>query len=172
MNMRLIMMLPLVLAGCSMDPKDVRPASPVPPSWPVGDAYLRQSEAALPVVSYRDVFVDQRLQTLIGQALANNRDLRVAAANILTGGKGNDFIDGKTGDDTIVGGAGNDWITGGNGDDTIHSGQGVERMAFAGSKQAEGARTTGVTGGSPAEAEVQPARQQPRWPSSGPGRSP
>ncbi|MCC2978127.1 efflux transporter outer membrane subunit [Sphingomonas sp. PL-96] len=84
MNMRLIMMLPLVLAGCSMDPKDVRPASPVPPSWPVGDAYLRQSEAALPVVSYRDVFVDPRLQTLIGQALANNRDLRVAAANILT----------------------------------------------------------------------------------------
>jgi multidrug efflux system outer membrane protein len=83
MNARLIALLPLVLAGCSMAPKDVRPPSPVPASWPVGDAYLRQSEAALPVVSYRDVFVDARLQTLIGQALANNRDLRVAAANIV-----------------------------------------------------------------------------------------
>jgi multidrug efflux system outer membrane protein len=83
MNARLIALLPLVLAGCSMAPKDVRPSSPVPASWPVGDAYLRQSEAALPVVSYRDVFVDARLQTLIGQALANNRDLRVAAANIV-----------------------------------------------------------------------------------------
>jgi multidrug efflux system outer membrane protein len=70
------------LAGCSMAPKYVRPASPVPPSWPVGDAYLRQSEATLPTISYRDVFTDARLQQLIGLALANNRDLRVAAANI------------------------------------------------------------------------------------------
>ena len=58
------------------------PATPVPPSWPVGDAYLRQSEAALPTVRYSDIFRDARLQQLITQALANNRDLRVAAANI------------------------------------------------------------------------------------------
>ncbi|MBO9622292.1 MAG: efflux transporter outer membrane subunit [Sphingomonas sp.] len=70
------------LAGCSMEPKYVQPAAPVPPSWPVGDAYLRQSEAALPAVTYRDIFRDARLQSLIAQALANNRDLRVAAANI------------------------------------------------------------------------------------------
>ena len=54
----------------------------MPPSWPVGDAYLRQSEAALPAITYRDIFRDPRLQALIEQALANNRDLRVAAANI------------------------------------------------------------------------------------------
>ena len=70
------------LAGCSMDPKYVQPAAPVPASWPVGDAYLKQSEAGLPAVTYRDIFRDQRLQALIGQAIANNRDLRVAAANI------------------------------------------------------------------------------------------
>ena len=29
------------LAGCSMDPKYVQPAAPVPASWPVGDAYLK-----------------------------------------------------------------------------------------------------------------------------------
>ncbi|MGJ3630277.1 hypothetical protein AB5I41_31800 [Sphingomonas sp. MMS24-JH45] len=54
----------------------------MPPSWPVGDAYLKQNEAALPSVSYRDVFRDARLQTLIDRALANNRDLRAAVANI------------------------------------------------------------------------------------------
>lgn len=70
------------LSGCSLAPKYARPATPVPPSWPVGDAYLRQSEAALPTVRYTDIFRDARLQQLIAQALANNRDLRVAAANI------------------------------------------------------------------------------------------
>ena len=78
--------LPLILAaslaGCSMEPHYVRPEAPVPPSWPVGDAYLRQSEAALPSVTYRQVFRDPRLQQLIVQALAANRDLRLAAANI------------------------------------------------------------------------------------------
>ena len=70
------------LSACSMNPKYERPATPVPPSWPVGDAYLRQSEAALPTVRYSDIFRDARLQQLIVQALANNRDLRIAAANI------------------------------------------------------------------------------------------
>lgn len=70
------------LAGCSLAPTYVRPAAPVPTSWPVGDAYLRQSEATLPSVTYRDIFRDARLQTIIDRALANNRDLRVAVANI------------------------------------------------------------------------------------------
>ncbi len=70
------------LAGCSFAPHDIRPELPVPPSWPVGDAYLRQTEAALPSVSYAQVFTDPRLQAIIGEALSNNRDLRVAAANI------------------------------------------------------------------------------------------
>ena len=70
------------LTACSMAPPYVRPTAPVPQSWPIGDAYLRQSEATLPAVTYRDIFRDPRLQTLIGQALVNNRDLMVAAANI------------------------------------------------------------------------------------------
>ncbi|WP_448662077.1 efflux transporter outer membrane subunit [Sphingomonas sp. CJ20] len=77
-----ILMLGTALAGCSMEPKYVQPAAPVPPSWPSGDAYPVQGDAALPTVTYRDIFRDARLQTLIGQALANNRDLQVAAANI------------------------------------------------------------------------------------------
>jgi multidrug efflux system outer membrane protein len=43
---------------------------------------LRQSEATLPAVTYQQIFRDPRLQTLIGQALVNNQDLLVAAANI------------------------------------------------------------------------------------------
>ena len=71
-----------LLSGCSMAPKYVQPTLPVPTSWPVGDAYLAQSEATLPVMTYREVFADPRLAQVIEQALANNRDLRVAAANI------------------------------------------------------------------------------------------
>jgi len=65
-----------------MEPHYIRPEAPIPPSWPVGDAYLRQQEAALPSVTYQDIFRDPRLQQLIAQALVNNRDLRLAAANI------------------------------------------------------------------------------------------
>ncbi|MCA0208924.1 MAG: efflux transporter outer membrane subunit [Proteobacteria bacterium] len=72
----------LALAGCSLAPKTVLPAPPVPQSWPAGDAYLLQSEAALPILSYRSVFTDPRLQALTEQALANNRDLRTAYANV------------------------------------------------------------------------------------------
>jgi outer membrane protein, multidrug efflux system len=75
--------LALLAAGCtSLEPKYARPAPPIPASWPVGDAYLKQSEAALPAVTYKQIFRDPRLQTLIEQALINNRDLMVAAANI------------------------------------------------------------------------------------------
>lgn len=70
------------VSACSLAPVYVRPAPPVPASWPTGDAYLRQSEAALPSVSYRDIFRDTRLQAIIDRALANNRDLRIAVANI------------------------------------------------------------------------------------------
>ncbi|HJS10597.1 efflux transporter outer membrane subunit [Sphingopyxis sp.] len=78
----LLMASTLALAGCSLAPKTVLPTPPVPQSWPAGDAYLLQSEAALPVLSYKSVFTDPRLQSLTDQALANNRDLRVAYANV------------------------------------------------------------------------------------------
>jgi multidrug efflux system outer membrane protein len=76
-------LLALLATGCmTMEPNYVRPDAAVPPSWPVGDAYLRYSETQLPAVTYQQVFSDPRLQTLIEQGLANNRDLAVAAANI------------------------------------------------------------------------------------------
>lgn len=77
-----IVLSAFALAGCmSMDPAYQRPAAPVPISWPVGDPYLTEAPA-LPNFTHRDVFRDPRLQTLIAEALQNNRDLRIAAANI------------------------------------------------------------------------------------------
>ena len=81
--MRLAPLAALLLTGCmTMEPAYVRPDPAVPASWPAGDPYLRQTEAALPAVSYRDIFRDPRLQALIEQGLANNRDLAAAAANM------------------------------------------------------------------------------------------
>ncbi|WBH17082.1 efflux transporter outer membrane subunit [Sphingomonas radiodurans] len=82
MRAGIALLLGSALAACSMAPKYVEPALPVPQSWPVGDAYLRQSEAALPSVTYRDIFRDPRLQQIIDQALANNRNLRASVENI------------------------------------------------------------------------------------------
>jgi len=80
---RAVTLLALVATSCAtMEPHYVRPDAAIPASWPTGDSYLRQSEANLPAVTYREIFRDARLQALIGQALANNRDLMIAAANI------------------------------------------------------------------------------------------
>jgi multidrug efflux system outer membrane protein len=77
------LVLAAALAGCkTMEPQYSQPAPPVPMSWPQGDAYLRTSEAALPSVTWLDIFQDPRLQHLVQQAIVTNRDLRVAAANI------------------------------------------------------------------------------------------
>jgi multidrug efflux system outer membrane protein len=80
--MRALALMPLLLAtGCSMAPADTRPPLPVPLALPSGDVYAAET-AALPAIGYRDMFRDRRLQTLIERALTNNRDLRVAAANV------------------------------------------------------------------------------------------
>ncbi len=80
---RFAIMIALLATGCAtMEPSYIRPDPAVPASWPVGDPYLVQAEAGLPALSYQQVFQDPRLQTLISQALVNNRDLLVAASNI------------------------------------------------------------------------------------------
>jgi outer membrane protein, multidrug efflux system len=80
---RAIALLAILAAGCTtMEPKYVRPDPAVPASWPAADPNLAQAEAGLPALTYKQVFTDPRLQTLIAQGLANNRDLRAAAANV------------------------------------------------------------------------------------------
>ena len=78
-----IAIVAVLATGCTtMEPKYVRPEPSIAASWPVGDPYLAAAEAGLPALTYRQVFTDPRLQTLIAEAIANNRNLRTAAANI------------------------------------------------------------------------------------------
>src|ERR1700752_2356205 len=72
-------------AGCSLQPVYQRPEAPVAATYPTGPAYRTASgRPASPAVEigWRDFLTDPRLQRLIEIALANNRDLRVAALNI------------------------------------------------------------------------------------------
>jgi multidrug efflux system outer membrane protein len=76
-------LLALLASGCmTMEPKLGSADPAIPASWPVGSPNLAQAESSLPAVTYQQIFTDPRLQTLIAQALVNNRDLMVAASNI------------------------------------------------------------------------------------------
>jgi len=69
-----------LLAGCTLEPAFHRPAPPVAAAWPVGPAYGAPTDNS--VADWRQVFPDPKLRRVIEQALANNRDLRVAIAQI------------------------------------------------------------------------------------------
>lgn len=77
-----------LLAGCSLQPVYERPALPVAATYPTGDAYKSSTggsgSGTLPAVDigWRDFLTDPRLQRLVEIALANNRDLRIAALNV------------------------------------------------------------------------------------------
>ena len=59
-----------------------QPAAPTPATFPTGPAYPAPAAQPKPAVGWRDFFSDPKLKAVIDKALANNRDLRVAVANI------------------------------------------------------------------------------------------
>jgi multidrug efflux system outer membrane protein len=72
-----------LLSGCiDLAPAYHRPAAPTPAQFPTGPAYPPPPAAPRPVVGWQDFFSDPKLKVVIEQALANNRDLRVAVADI------------------------------------------------------------------------------------------
>ena len=71
----------ILLGGCSLIPDYQRPASPVDSLWP-SEAGGAQTATAAADLDWRAFFKDPALQSLIDTALANNRDLRVAALNV------------------------------------------------------------------------------------------
>jgi multidrug efflux system outer membrane protein len=82
--------LPLLLAGtvlsaCNLAPKYVRPSGAVPAALPQGGVYPSAATDAPDVtaIGWRDFFTDDRLRQVIQLGLDNNRDLRLAAANVL-----------------------------------------------------------------------------------------
>ncbi len=87
MTRALLIALAGLLAGCSLQPVYERPAAPVAASYPAGMAYQLPTgnAATLPAVDigWRDFLTDPRLQRLVEIALVNNRDLRIAALNVV-----------------------------------------------------------------------------------------
>ena len=75
----LLAVIVTLLGGCSLAPTYTRPEAPVPAEWPGAPASAQQAAADVP---WREFFVDERLRQVIDLALANNRDLRVAALNV------------------------------------------------------------------------------------------
>lgn len=67
------------LSACTLAPKYVRPDAPVAEAYST-EAAQSLGDAAAP--GWRQFFPDPRLQALIGAALDNNRDLRIAALRI------------------------------------------------------------------------------------------
>ncbi len=73
-----------MLAGCDLAPHYHRPALAAPSTFPQGPAYAPAAGTVdVAAIGWRDFFVDDRLRRVIALGLANNRDLRVAAANVL-----------------------------------------------------------------------------------------
>ncbi len=74
-----------LVSGCSLQPRYDRPEAPIAGSYPSGAAYKAvPGDTTLPAadIGWRDFLRDARLQRLVEIALANNRDLRVAALNV------------------------------------------------------------------------------------------
>jgi multidrug efflux system outer membrane protein len=69
-------------SACSLMPEYLRPQAPVPETFPNTDAKAASSAKQLSDIPWQDYFADAQLREVIGLALNNNRDLRVAALNI------------------------------------------------------------------------------------------
>lgn len=70
--------LALMASACSFAPPHVRPAQPVPETYAPGDT----GSGSIARIGWRDFFQDAQLRALIATALANNRDIRIAAARV------------------------------------------------------------------------------------------
>src|SRR5580658_2187573 len=69
------------LAACTMEPHYERPSAPVPSTWTDNPASATDAATAADT-GWRQFFPEPTMQQLIELALANNRDLRVAALNV------------------------------------------------------------------------------------------
>lgn len=82
----LLVLIGGLLGGCSLAPEYAQPPAPMPAHWPQGEAYAPGADAspatAMADLKWEDFFADAKLKKVIGMALANNRDLRLAALNV------------------------------------------------------------------------------------------
>ena len=71
-----------VLAGCSLAPDYQRPALPVPQQFSLKQNALVAAPGEYQDTGWRTFFVDSQVKALIGEALVNNRDLRMAVLKV------------------------------------------------------------------------------------------
>jgi multidrug efflux system outer membrane protein len=96
MNMNRFMLLgstltiTALLSGCMVDPHYQRPVVTAPavyrdatPASPLTENAPNNESPSLGDLKWSEVFKDERLKTLIAEALTNNYDLRIAAARVL-----------------------------------------------------------------------------------------
>ena len=84
MNLKILIAISLLgLTGCSFVPQYTRPDAPIDRHWPAGAAPSQESsDQAASELSWRQVFKDDMLKTVVALSLENNRDLRVALLNV------------------------------------------------------------------------------------------
>ena len=75
-------MLGLCLMGCTLMPIYHRPSSPVPMRFVGAESKIQTGKISAYDIGWQDFFKDAHLQKLIGIALKNNRDYRVALLNV------------------------------------------------------------------------------------------
>lgn len=79
-----VAVLSLALSACNFAPKYVQPNLPVPDAYPAEwmNAAPSTGEPSVANVGWEDFFSDAELRSLMARALANNRDIRMAAARV------------------------------------------------------------------------------------------
>lgn len=88
----LVVLLAGALAGCSLAPVYERPVAPIPDAYPLledasrhigtGDGRSGTGVSHSSDLGWHEFFADPRLRDLIGLALDNNRDMRIALARL------------------------------------------------------------------------------------------
>jgi multidrug efflux system outer membrane protein len=87
-RLRLALLAPGLLAGCTMAPHYARPALSVPAAPPPVDGGQDTPEIAaarsqtVPPLGWESFFTQPQLRQVVALALANNRDLRIAMAHV------------------------------------------------------------------------------------------
>ncbi len=74
------LLLSLILAGCALGPDYFRPSVPTPEAW--RHAEKAADAPSLANLAWWDLFQDEELRALIGAALEENKDLRIAVARV------------------------------------------------------------------------------------------
>ena len=83
MNLRSLAAAALVLAGCTVGPDYRRPELPVPPDFRGQPADVPVGPPSIADLGWWQLFEDETLHGLLRTALAENYDVRVAAARVL-----------------------------------------------------------------------------------------